>query len=181
MAITQLFFQKGNFINTIQLDVIIEESASATAVITSNPVEQGADINDHVIVQPMTFSMVGVVSDLKIGVASRVGLIQEATISGTSYTQLTRPSKDAWADLLALHANKLPFTLVQNLKEYENALMETLFERQDKDTSKGLFFTATFKILNLVGENAVNVQQYNESDTADRSTPNVRGGLKQVA
>lgn len=176
MAITQLFFRKGNFIGNIELDVIIEESASASARVTTNPVEKGADINDHVIVDPMTFSMVGVVSDSKVNVLDNVGV----ALNPGTYTGGNRPSKDAWDELLELHANRLPITLEQNLRSYENVVLLSLSERQDKNTSRGLFFTASFQVLNLVGESAIDIQQFNDVDTADMSIPNIAGGLKQI-
>ena len=57
MAIAQLFFKKGNFIGEIELDVIINESASASVRVTENPVEYGANVNDHIITEPMAFTM----------------------------------------------------------------------------------------------------------------------------
>ena len=44
MGIAQLIFSKGNFIGEIELDVIVSESAQSSATITSNHVENGADV-----------------------------------------------------------------------------------------------------------------------------------------
>lgn len=176
MSITQLFFKKGNFIDTIELDVIIEESASASARLTKNPVEKGADVNDHIIVDPMTFSLSGLVSNANVNVLDSVaGLFDLGR-----YTGATSPAKDAWNDLLELHASKTPFTLVQGLKSYRNAVLLSLVESQNKDTSKGLFFNASFAILNIVGDQAITVQQFNENDVADQAILNIKGGLKQL-
>ena len=60
MAISQLIFRKGNFISTVELDIIIVESATATVRLTQNPVENAADVNDHIIIEPLTFSTEGV-------------------------------------------------------------------------------------------------------------------------
>ncbi len=176
MAITKLFFRKENKIADIVLDVVIEESASASARMTSNPVEKGADINDHIIVDPMTFTMSGLVTD---AVSNAVDGIQGLTGTGV-YTGKTSPSKDKWNDLLKLHAEREPFTLEQGLRSYENVVLLSLSESQNKDTSKALFFTATFQVLNLVGQSAVVSQQFNSSDVAAMAEPDVLGGLKRL-
>ena len=64
MGFAQIFFKKGNYIGDIQLDIIIEEGASSSARVTKNPVENGADINDHIIIEPMKFTISGVVSNV---------------------------------------------------------------------------------------------------------------------
>lgn len=176
MALAQLFFKKGNYIADIELDVIIEESAAASAKVTTNPVEKGADVNDHIIVEPMVFTMTGVVSDSKVNVLDNLDVLANP---GT-YTGKNTPSKDAWQDLLELHANRTPFKLTQNLRSYDNVVLVSLSESQNKDTSRGLFFTASFQVLNLVGQDALSVQQFNDSDIADMTMPNVVGGLKQI-
>jgi len=176
MSIAKLRFKKGNYIKDISVDVIITESANASAQITSNPVEKGADYNDHVIIQPMTFSMTGVITDAAttaVDVATRI-------TSADSYTAVTSPSKDSWQDLLSLHASAQPFDLVQNLKTYKNVIFVSISESQDKDTSRGLFFTATFQVLNLVGDSAVETQIYKDTSTADKSIPQKEGGNKQA-
>lgn len=40
--------------------VVITESVQRTSKVTSNPVEQGADINDHVVNDPVKFTITGV-------------------------------------------------------------------------------------------------------------------------
>lgn len=50
---------------TVRLDarttgVVINESVQRTSKVTSNPVEQGSDINDHVVNDPIKFTITGV-------------------------------------------------------------------------------------------------------------------------
>ena len=174
MAFAKLFFKKGNYISTVELDVIIKESATATSKLTENPVEFGANVNDHVIIEPMTFTTEGIVSNVSssfIGQFTRV----PAIFSGEN-----TKAKEAWEALLELQANKTPFTLVQGLKEYENIMILSLSQNQDKDTSNGLFFTATMKELIFVGSEIITEEQFNEAGTSDKMVPTTYGGLKQV-
>jgi len=175
MAIAQLFFKQKNLIGSIELDIIIREGASASARITKNPVEFGADINDHIIIDPMTFIMEGVVSDTK------VSFLQAANqLSSNTFTRLNTPSKDAWDQLLELHASRQPFQLVTNLRTYDNVVLQSISEVQDKDTSNALFFTAALVEIILVGEAVPTVEQFNDQDTADKAVVAVKGGQKSL-
>jgi len=172
MSIAQLFFKKGNFISTVSLDIIINESASATVRVTENPVEFGANINDHIITEPMTFTVAGVVSDIS---SSKVGQFLRAP---SIFSKNTSKSKEAWEELLEIQINKTPFTLVQGLKEYRNVVIISITESQDKDTSKGLFFTATMKEIIFAGAEIITEEQFNDSNIADKMVPAISGGLK---
>lgn len=55
----------GETCGTVRLDaaktgVIVTESVQRSSKVTSNPVEQGADINDHVVSDPVKFTLTGV-------------------------------------------------------------------------------------------------------------------------
>ena len=167
MAIAQLFFKKGNFIGEVELDVIISEGATASARITKNPIEHGADINDHIIIDPMAFTMVGVRSDAGANLVD-------------SFTKASVPSKETWEQLLELMATGAPFELATNLKTYPNVAISGLSEVQDKDTSRALFFTATLAELNLVGEPVQTADQFNDSSIADMAVPVTSGGQKSL-
>jgi len=170
MAITQLLFKKGNYIGEIELDVIITEGASANVRLTKNPVENGADINDHVVVEPMTFSISGVVSNASSNIIDAA-----ANILGSQ-----TKAQQAWEDLLELQINRTPFTLVQGLKSYDNVLITSLSESQDKDTSNSLNFTASLSEVILVGTGGPPATTFADQDTSDKATPSTSGGLKSI-
>ena len=171
MGISQLIFKKGNFIGEIELDIIVSETTNTSSIITSNPVENGSDVNDNIIINPMTYSISGIVSDTKV--APLGGLNTPDSFAGES-----TPSKDAWEELLELQAKKIPFTLVTNLKEYDNVVIENLSTTQDKETSNSLNFTANMKEIIFVGSEVLTAEQFSEQDTADQTVPNTEGGLK---
>jgi len=172
MSIAQLFFRKGNFIGKIELDVIVNEGASASVRVTENPVECGANVNDHIITEPMTFTMSGIVSNIS---SSTIG---QFTRIPTVFSRGTSKAKEAWEGLLELQVSKTPFNLKQGLKEYPNIIILSLNENQDKDTANGLFFTATMKEIIFAGAQITIEEQFNESDIADKMVPSVSGGLK---
>lgn len=170
MAIAQLFFKKKNLIGKIELDVIITEGTSTSSVITKNPVQSGADFNDHIIAQPMTHRMSGAVSNAS---ASAAGQFSQNVFS---------PRKDqaTWEDLLELQVSGEAFELVQGLKTYPNVQITSLSEDQDKSTYSSLFFTAAFQEIIIPGA-GVTVSQFDNQNTSDQASPATIGGLKQAS
>lgn len=173
MAITQLLFKKGNFLGEIELDVVITEGASSNARLTKNPVENGADMNDHVIIEPMTFSMEGVVSN-----ASRN--IIEAAQSPFGQIGIQTKAQLAWESLLELQISRAPFTLIQGLKSYDNVLITSLSESQNKDTSNALYFTAALSEVIIVGTGEPPTTTFENQDISDSMIPATNGGLKPI-
>lgn len=169
MAIAQLLFPKGNFIDTIELDVIISEGTSTSSTITSNPIQNAADSNDHIILQPMTFNISGVVSNTS---SSTIGQFSQNIFT-------PRKDQETWNDLLELQASKVFFTLVQGLKTYNNVQIVSLSESQDKNTSNSLFFTATLQEI-IVPGNVGALQKFNDQNTSDQASNPTVGGLKQL-
>jgi hypothetical protein len=174
MSVAQLLFRQGNFIGEIELDVVIREGATSTVQLTENPVENGANMNDHIIIEPMTFFVDGVVSDISSTI------IGQLTQTPTILTGENTKSREAWNDLLELQRNRIPFTLVQGLKSYSNIIITSINESQDKDTSNALFFSATMKEVIFAGQPAPTADIFNESDVADKALPTVIGGLKNL-
>lgn len=175
MGIAQLFFKKENKIGNIELDIIIKESATATAKVTKNPVEKGADISDHIILEPMSFEVEGMVSNVNIGIITALSNLTETFSSTSSKSELI------WAALLRLQADRTLFIYTQNLRVYENICIEQLSESQDKDTSNGLYFTAVLAEVNIVGVAASSEREYSEQNISDGMVPGTEGGLKQVS
>lgn len=169
MGIAQLLFSKGNFIDTIELDVIITEGATSSAQVTSNPIQSAVDSNDHIVLQPMTFSMAGAVSNAS-----------SSTIGQFSQNAFT-PRKDVgvWKELLNLQASKKLFTLVQGLRSYPNVQITSLSESQDKDTYSSLFFTASLQQI-IVPGGGNTADKYKDQNTKDQASPQFAGGIKQV-
>lgn len=173
MAITQLIFRKGNFIGEIELDAILNESASTAARITKNPVENGADINDHIIIDPMSFSVSGVVSNVSSNIIQAVSTIPSIFANKTK-------SQIAWDELLELQANRQPFTLVQGLKTYNNVVIQSLSESQDVNTANALYVNIALRELILGGTEELTAT-FNDDTISDSMTPTKEGGLKQLA
>lgn len=174
MSILRLILKKGYKIGTIEIDAFLAETSNATAKVTKNPVENGADINDHVIIEPMTFTVNGVVSNTSSSSINQFGGAASTGSSGQTKAQ------QIWSDLLKLQASREPFTLTLGLKAYDNVIIQSLSADQDKSTANALFFTASFSEIILVGTQAPPAVTYADSNTSDKSSPATGGGRKQV-
>lgn len=175
MSLAQLFFSEKNAIGdattgVIEFDVTVSESATAKARATKNPVENGADITDHVIIEPMTFGVSGIVSNTPVKYLAGIQ-------SGTFLTG-NRPAKTAWDKLLELQASREPFVLAQGLKSYSNIIITGLSTTTDATTGGSLFFSAEMEEIILVGTQELRAFNFKEPDISDCMLPVVDLGLK---
>ena len=173
MSIAQLIFRKGNFIEQIEVDVTIKESATANNKVTKNPVESGADMNDHIIIEPMSFTMVGAVSNVGGNIIEQTGNIAASALGAKSRGPAT------WEDLLRLRRDKKVFTLVQGIKSYENVTLLSLTQNTDKSTANALFFSASFTEVIFPGTTG-DQATYTEQDVSDQAVKKITGGLKSL-
>ena len=67
MAIQSIFSKTYPKLGPLQFDAVLEESEERTVTYTENPVEFGANYQDHRIVQPTRYYMIGAVSNTPLG------------------------------------------------------------------------------------------------------------------
>jgi hypothetical protein len=173
MALTQLLFKKQNLLADIELDAVIREGVSAVNRVTNIPVENGADTNDHIIVDPLEFFMDGVISNVS---SSLLGQLDRTTIFSQDLAKIEK----AWEDMLNLMKNRVVFSLIQGLRTYENVTITRLTSQNDSYTANALFFTASMREIILVGAKPVEKEQFNEPSIADQMIDSVKSGLKQL-
>lgn len=171
MSITQLFFKEDSAIGGIEIDAILNESASSKATITKNPVEKGADTTDHIRLEPMTFTATGIVSDTPIRFPNNL-----APFKSSGY----RVSTQAWNKLLKLQAKREPFTLQQGLRSYDNIVIEELSYSQDVGTANVLIFNCVMSEIVLVGQEEVSAQQITDANTESRFSKIINYGRKAL-
>lgn len=143
-------------IHGFTMDVEINGDFSFPSKATPYPVEAGADSTDHVRLEPIRFSVEGVVSDTPIGTMRQIR-------SGT-----TLPSDDALAHLLAIREAREPVTVETSLQTFDNMVLLDVHIPKNTKTGEALRFTADFEQVTLVT---------NERTTVVTSSP--RGRKKQ--
>jgi len=145
MAFEQLFIRTKKSIGGIELDAVLSETHNNNIRITKNPIELGADITDHAIIEPKKINIVAQVSDTPLGAAAFGTIVDSVTgLFGSSTSgDLTR-SNAAYQAMVQLMELREPIDVQTNLILYTNMMITSLSTRQDKNSAR-----AVMMVLNL--------------------------------
>lgn len=168
----------------LQFDACINEQHGREAQVTTNPVEDGAVISDHIIVQPLGLSLTGVVSDTPLYDAQRfltqsignaastllspLGIVAAATAYQLSHPQdsVTSPSHEAYRTLMRLAAGDplasppvlpQPFNVLTSYFRYTDMVITSLQMPRDAGTNGQCVFTLAMTQIVRVAAQTVNV------------------------
>lgn len=147
-AFANLLISKKRTIGGIRIDGFIEENLTHSVRVTSNPIENGRDITDHVIIQPIRYSLVGIITDTPMGFAalSQLGSIVDSATGffGKSEEGGITRSKQMYEELLNILNKREVITISSAIKKIENLVFESISVNVDKSTANAIFFNATF-------------------------------------
>lgn len=107
-----------------RLDVSEDETISRTAQITSSPVEDGADVNDHIRLEADSGSFSG----LLLNDPGDADTVRERQATGALVDD-TRASR-AYSRLFEAHQNREIVTIITALEQLDNVVLTTLRGRQ---------------------------------------------------
>lgn len=144
-------------IDNITLDATISDNLSISNEVTSLPIEDGADVNDHIIKKPLRLTIEGVVSNSPLYSSIGVSAFTES-FKSSSLGQLiknTGTRVDETLDELLriagrvngeiIDSSDIPIiTVVTGLKVYNNMVLSSLTIKRSKTTGDSLPFTAEF-------------------------------------
>jgi hypothetical protein len=156
MAINTLLIRTRRTIGTeaefITLDAVIRESVQSDITITKNPVEEGAEITDHAIIQPKRYTLEGVVTDTpRLSANIGTDIVNRVTgLFGSSTEEGRSRSNSAYLTLVRIQESRTPFNISTGFQEFRNVLIESIVTAQDKNTSQAFFFTAKLLEVNIV-------------------------------
>lgn len=175
----------GTSLGGFVVEVTISETHTKKSTATSNPVETGYIVSDHIDIEPDELTISGCVSNTPLnlnssltGLAASGGAIVGkliggglggaigATAAGAIVGLLTGSNnrvQDSYDHLKNLRDARVPFTAITGYERYDNMVLETLTCTRDAKTGQVLDFTATMKQIIIVQSKTVTV-------------PNVRGG-----
>ncbi len=186
MAFENLLIRSNKQIGDITLDAVISETTSSTVRITKNPVELGADINDHAIIEPKEYTLEGVVTDsplFGLGVISNIGntFTQSGFFGSSSEDSRTR-SQSAYDALIALQEAREPINIQTGLKQYNNMLISNISVTQNKDNSKAIFFTAKITEIIIASTKEIDfpVETLEADKTQQQGSSPIDEGRKQL-
>lgn len=137
----------GNEESLMHIDATISEGHECNSEITNHPVEFGANVSDHAIVQPRVFSMQGFIS--AVDLRGNAGILDGAFYRGhTAWEEL----KKAWQEIR-------PLAIQTNLDNYTNLFITNLKTSQTWRNSLSLEFEATFQEVIIVSTTDTYVDQ----------------------
>lgn len=133
-------------IDKLVIDVLLFEGPQYDFDLTTHPVEGGKEVADQRIKKPIGLVLEGILADVDLS-PSAVGA---NLLTGGSIMQTW---EDKHFKLKELKEKTTPFTIVTPLNEYSNMLMVSLRTDRTKDTGEALFFSATFRQVDIVSTN----------------------------
>lgn len=182
MAFENLFVRKKRYIGGVRLDAVIRESHSSPIRLTQNPVEKGADVTDHAIIEPKKLTIEGVVSDTPLGFRAVSDLIDTATgYFGASSSDSETRSQIAFNDLNKLKDARDEIEIQTGLKLYPNMMILDIKVDQDKDTSRAIFMTIECQEVIIVETEVVELSKDQLSGPIiPKAASEVKSGRREV-
>lgn len=136
MAISILYNKRGQrktIIGTLVIEATISENHEATCTVTDQPIETGARISDHIILDPERVTIEGFVSDTPINATT--GFNSQATFD----------------QLYALRAARELLVVVTGYKVYTDMAITRISVPRTSRTGQAINFTVELKKINRVG------------------------------
>ena len=162
MSVTLLWILNGRGVE-LSLDATLSETHTLESTATTNPVEDGVAVSDHLRLQPRAVSVQGIIANTPVKLEA-----------GKEYPrgQAGRASA-AYETLRKLRESKQLVTLVTALGHYPNMMMTSLVIPRERQ-GEALQFTAQFRELILVRTQTVQLPKAKKP----RGKPPVKDGKK---
>ncbi len=159
-----LLVANKTIIGDLILDASHMEDVKYSSTLTNHYVENGSVISDHILLQPISLSLVGSVTDDSIdivGYAQSFFNLPKFNISNIS----NRGAKQvaAYELLTGLHNSKSLVTVVAYLDTFTDMAIENLTFNNDANTGNRLFFKIELKKANFATVKTVNVGTLSDS------------------
>ena len=125
MALSLLFGKKYDQgkVGSVELDVTVREEHRYTSRVTTYPIEEGSILSDHIINEPTSLTLEGIVTDTPLNILSTFNR-----------------SVDAFNRLIEIHENREIVTVVTGLKVYPNMAITLLNVPREIRTGQSLTF-----------------------------------------
>lgn len=167
-------------VNSLEFDAVLNEGHGSTITVTENPVEDGADVTDHVEVKPKTFTLDAVVSNDPItlqsallgNVTSALGNIPAPVkqISSFGVSKIAgflldndskNRTRDAYTILRSLQDNRILVSIVTQLTTYSNMIITNISAPRTQASGGGITFSLTFQEVRIVSSATVALPEIN--------------------
>jgi len=152
-------------IGDIEIDAVLNEEHVLPARVTRNPVEDGSEFSDNIVVLPVSLSMTARVSD-----ASMTPIIPS----------FGSKSIDAYNALAELQTNKELVEVVTGIRTYQNMYIENMTVPRTGADGSSLRFELSMSELLIVGDKAETNRELISEDVAHSALPESNAGTVQA-
>lgn len=161
-------------IDVINVDATVTENHEASARVTSNPIESGSNVADHVILEPRKLSLDCVVSESPIrieqsligaaagaiggalgGLAGSLATTGIAVLGSALLGQETNRSRTTYQKLLELRNRRQPIQVVTGLETYGSMIITSVGIPRDNKTGRSLRFSLSFEEVTMVDSETI--------------------------
>ena len=129
-------------IGAIALDATISETHSATSQVTTQPVEEGANISDHIINDPLEVEITGFITNSPVL---------------TSSTNFRDAAQAAFDELFFIREQKQLVVVVTYYKVYDNMAITSINIPRTLRVGQAINFTIRMRSVNKVGRSALDL------------------------
>ena len=183
MAFENLFIRTKKSIAGIQLDATLSESHTNTVRMTKNPIELGADVTDHVIIEPKRVSITAQVSDTPLGTAAFAQIVDNVSgLFGSSTEENVTRSIAAYNSLIAIQEIAEPIEVQTKLKLYTNMIIVGISTVQDKDSSRIVLMVITLEEALITASEIVQLssEQLQLGSITEQASPSTNRGRQET-
>lgn len=154
----------ATMLDALTIDVTLSEVHTMNSDITEHPMEEGADVTDHVRPKPVELRMEGLITETPIDDSLLAAAIRAAPVLGiaagavtavSSLLKGTSLSKTAFDKLRGFRDNVTLLSIFTPYRSYSKMVLETLVINRDHD--EALKFTATFRELTFVSSGITSI------------------------
>lgn len=185
----------------LTVDATIKSTHTSTASITKRELEEGAQVNDHMIVDPDNVSIDGVISETPLdlfsslasssigagasmlsqqhgaGAAAATGILGGALMGLISGNRV----KDGYQALKELQKNRIKFDFVTGLESYKDMMLTSLVATRTAKIGKAIEFTATMEKITFVSSQIITLGEKDIAGLAGTSAAGATNLGKQTA
>jgi hypothetical protein len=126
----------------ITVDAIVTEQHSLIAEVPEHSVEEGSNISDHVRLKPRDLTLEVVISHTRL---SDKGVVD------------TSRAPAAWSSLKQIQATAQLISIITEIEQYDNMVIQSVTAPRNAENSEGLQFTLQLKQIRIVSNKTVAV------------------------
>lgn len=144
----------------LELDAIASETADYKATPTTNEVEDGADVSDHVTKAPEVGTFDCVVSNSPLGLGPFGNISTDPAFRSSDPADRRTRSARAFDFVSGLWEKGEPFDFVSGLKVYYNVVISSLTVSRTPQNGRDLRFSMTLQRIRIARSETVTVPEF---------------------